>query len=292
MIEQDFFQQLNRFNFIVKKRISSVYAGSRKSIRYGKGIEVVDYREYFPGDDFRTIDWNIYCRTEKLHVRRYEEEKSATTHILIDTSKSMDFSTNHMTKYDYAAMIGLGFAYIVTNTNEKFALATYAERLRDILRPKRGRTHFFKAFDLLNGMCSGLQGKTDLSTAASSYIKMIRSKSFVVIVSDFLEDIGSIREGIYRMARFRNDLMVVHVADPGELDLKWSGDVKLHDLETAGVRKTYISPKFKKDYHKRLKEHLSMIEESCGDVGADFFSVRTDTPIFETFLELMEHKRM
>jgi len=103
MIDTEFFNQLNRFSLMVRKRVSSVYAGSRRAVLQGKGIEIVGYREYMPGDDIRTIDWRVYGRTEKLYIRKFEEEKNVTTHILLDSSKSMDYSSNGMTKFDYAA---------------------------------------------------------------------------------------------------------------------------------------------------------------------------------------------
>src|SRR5665648_968897 len=128
MIDTDFFGQLDRFSFMVRKRVSNAYTGSRRSIKHGKGIDIIGYREYMPGDDFRTIDWKVYGRTEKLYIRQFEEERSVTTHILLDASKSRDYGDT-LRKFDYAAMIGAGFAYLVTRDNEKFAISTFAETI-------------------------------------------------------------------------------------------------------------------------------------------------------------------
>ncbi len=286
MIDPDFFEQLKRFSFLVKKRVSSAYAGGRKSRAHGQGIEIVDYREYMPGDDIKAIDWKIYGRTEKLHIRRFEEEKTLTTHILIDSSNSMNFSaTGMMSKFEYGAMIAAGFMYMVIKENEKFGMATYTTELRNIIQPKKGMNHFFECVELLNNI--SLQGKTNLGICAEQYAKMIKTKPLIVVISDFLEPFESIKEGIYRLAKSSNDIIVIHTVDPGELNLWVDGDIKFHDLENGGAERMYISPTFKERYKERFEEHIFKIRECCDDAGAQFYSVKTSMPIFETFLDII-----
>ena len=178
MIDTTFFKELDRFSFMVRKRVSTAYSGSRRSILKGRGMEPVSYREYTQGDDFKTIDWKVYGRTEKLYVKEFEEEKSLTTHILLDTSKSMDFRN----KFEYAAMMALGFAYLVTKDNEKFAVATFGEEI-NITKPKRGRKYLSLTIDLLNS--TQLLGKTRFDYCMEKYASVIRSRSLVFIISDF-----------------------------------------------------------------------------------------------------------
>ncbi|RJS73873.1 DUF58 domain-containing protein [ANME-2 cluster archaeon] len=283
MIDTDFFNQLNRFSLMVRKRVSSVYAGSRRSVLQGKGIEIVGYREYMPGDDIRTIDWRVYGRTDKLYIRKFEEEKNVTTHILLDSSKSMDFSSNGITKFDYAAMLACGFGYLVTRENEKFAISTFGENI-DINPPKRGRGFLLHTIDKLNQI--QLDGKTRFDHCTMQYEKMIRSKSIVIVISDFLTDLDSIRAGLYRLSA--NDLIIISVFDPAEYNLTIGGDVKLYDMETGEVRKTYISPKLKEEYRTLLDNHFGGIRETCMHIGADFLSFGTDVPIFDAFFEAVK----
>lgn len=279
MMDIDFLEELDRFSFMIRKRVSSVYSGARRSIRQGRGIDIYDFREYFPGDDLKAVDWKLYSRTERLYVRRFEEEKSLTTHILVDASRSMDFGR----KFDYAAMLAAGFAYLVTKENEKFALATYSGDLRDIMQPRKGKTHFLNAIELLKG--TKLEGRTKLETCAERYSGMIKSRSLVVLISDFLENLASVQQGIYKLAR-HNELIAIQVLDPGEKNLDWlSGDVKVYDMESSEMMRTYISPRFKNEHEKRFAEHIQGIKKTCSEVGADFFSIATNTPIFDAFLE-------
>ncbi|ODS42349.1 MAG: hypothetical protein MSIBF_03210 [Candidatus Altiarchaeales archaeon IMC4] len=285
MIDDKFFEQLKNIDFITRKRISSLYSGSRKSIKLGRGIETISYREYQPGDDFRTIDWRIYARSEKLYVRMFEEEKNLDLHVLVDASSSMSFTTGDMTKFDYGGSLAAGFDYVSSRKNERFATSLYSKNLKLVTQPKRGKTHFFRIIDFLND--AELEGETDLSFCMKQYGAMVKNKSFFVIISDFMEPIGSLRDGIWRAAKNSKELVLVQVLDPGEIELKWLGDAKLEDLETHGVERTYLGPSFKKQYKKRMEDHVFQIKEICDEVNAQFFSVRTDVPLVDNFISVL-----
>lgn len=290
-IDPAFLEQLKGLHFSARRRISSVYIGGRRSLLQGKGIEAVDHREYIPGDDFRAIDWRVYGRTEKLYVRRFEEEKSLILHLLIDASASMDFGSSGLSKFDYASSIGVGFAYLTINDQEKFAMALYSERIREVMQPRKSRTHLFRAIELINN--THIEGRTNLDNCISQYISMIKSKSFTVILSDFLEPIDSIKDGIYRIGKHSTESVLIQVLDPLEIDLAWKYDVKLQDMETNDVEEVYLSPDFKKEYKRKLEEHAYAIRGICHDAGVEFHLMRTDTPVFDAFVSLVggESKR-
>jgi len=284
MIDLEFIKQLKTLDLLAKKKIMSSYAGGQRSIRQGRGIEPIDHREYFPGDDLRFVDWKVYGRTEKLFVKRFEEEKSLTTHILLDSSNSMNFGSGKYSKFDYASMLGIGFAYLVTQENEKFALATYNTQLRDVLQPKRGRGHFFKAVDMLNNQKLG--GTTNLDIVGERYGNIIKSRSLCIVISDFLEKPEEIRKGLFRLAKRSKNLLVIQVMDPVEKKLEWQGDIKLHDLETNEIKKMFFTPSMRKDYAVKFIAHLEKVRNACDSVGADFFTTTTDDPVFDIFFKI------
>ncbi len=285
-LDIDFFRQLDRFTFMVRKRVSTAYAGSRRSIHTGRGIDTVGYREYNPGDDLRSIDWNVYARSEKLYVRQFEEDKSLTTHILLDASKSMDYSSNKVSKFEYAAMLAAGFAYLVTKDNDKFAISTFAENV-DITKPLRGRQHLVRTLDRLGD--TELEGQTAINESIMNYGRMIRSRSLVVIISDFMDDLESINAAVRRLAD--HDLVLIQVLDPSERDLKVHGHSRLLDLETGDELKTYISKNFKSEYQKHLEDHISSVRNICARVGAEFYTFTTDVPVFDAFFHTLSRRR-
>jgi Uncharacterized conserved protein (some members contain a von Willebrand factor type A (vWA) domain) len=279
----EFLRQLDRYNMAIKKRVSTVYAGNRPSTRVGKGIDTVGYREYYHGDEMKDIDWKAYSRTEKLYVRQFEEEKTLTAHILLDASKSMDFPDRTVKKYEYAAMLALGVAYTVSRKNDKFAISTFNENI-DINSPKRGMRYLLDLTDRLSSR--ELEGTTDLDICTRKYEKLIKSRSLVVIISDFLEDIQHIESSVHRLSG--NDLILIQVLDPFEKQLPIKGDSRFFDMETGGEMKTYLSDSFKTNYFSELDRHNAAIDKVCKRSGAKFYSFTTDVPVFESFLKIID----
>jgi len=285
-IETDFFRQLDRFTFSVRKRVSTVYAGNRPSTRSGRGIDTIGFREYDSSDALKDIDWKAYARTEKLYVRQFEEEKTLTTHILLDASKSMDYPEKGTSKFEYAAMLAAGFAYMVTKYNDRFAISTFTEEV-DINRPRRGRKNLMRTIDRLSSL--ELSGGTSISEAVMKYSQAIKSRSLVILISDFMQDPKAIETALYRLSD--HDLIVIQVLDPTEKVLPLQGNSKLIDLETGEDIRTYISEKFKERYTQKLDDHTASIKKTCLKVGAEFYTFTTDTPIFNAFYHTIRRRR-
>ena len=285
-IETDFFKQLDRFTFSVRKRVSTVYAGNRPSTRSGHGIDTIGFREYDLNDSLKDIDWKAYARTEKLYVRQFEEEKTLTTHILLDASKSMDYPEKGTSKFEYAAMLAAGYAYMVTKYNDRFAISTFTQEI-EINKPSRGRKNLLRAIDRLAEL--ELSGRTSIGEAVMKYSREIKSRSLVILVSDFLQEPEAIETAVSRLSY--HDLILVQVLDPTEKVLPLNGNSRLIDLETGEEVRTYISESFKEKYLEKLDDHNARIKKACMKAGAEFYSFTTDTPIFDAFYHTIRRRR-
>jgi uncharacterized protein (DUF58 family) len=287
MIDSTFLEQLKNLNFLARRKVSSIYMGTRRSIMQGRGLEIFDHREYFPGDDFRTIDWKLYGRTEKLFIRRFEEDKNLILHILIDSSKSMDFSLEgRLRKFDYAESIAAGFAYLAMTKYEKFSTGLYSNKLREVTPARKGKLHFFHVLELLNSLEP--EGESNFKECMEHYINYIKAKSFIVLISDFLEPLPLIEEGIYRAAKHAKETIAIQILDPGEINLKWIQDINFEDMETQEREITYLSPRFKSEYKRKIEEHILKIQGICDEIGMEFFSITTDKPLFDSFLSILK----
>src|SRR3989344_150808 len=278
-IDLSFLNSLDKFHLAINKRIASRYTGSRKSIFIGRGGLVADHRMYVPGDDFRSIDWNIYARTEKLHVKTYEEEKSLSVHILMDSSASMKYGKGAQNKFEYASMIGVGVAYMAMKENEKFQFCTFDDKL-ELFKSFRGRSQLASMIDHLNKVDN--KGHSYFEDALSKYSKLLKSRSYVVIISDFLFDIEEIKRALYYLGK-NHDVRLIQVLDKDERDIPFEGDTKLFDLESGGLLRTFITPRLKTDYESQLKNHNDQIEKICLSQGMKFYTIYNDMPIFESF---------
>ncbi|MFW6272874.1 MAG: DUF58 domain-containing protein, partial [bacterium] len=235
MIDPEFLNGLRRSHVIVNKRVSSSYSGDRKSQATGRGLIIKDYRPYVPGDDFRTIDWKIFARTVRFHIKQYEEDKNLTVHIIVDSSSSMDYGKK-LSKFDYASMIGVGFSYLTMKDNEKFEFSTFSNDLYPY-RARRGKRQLAVMINHLNNI--KVRGLSKFGKIMAHYKKLIHSRSMIVIISDFLYNLDEIEKGLSRFGK--HELKVVQVLDPREKKMDIEGSVKLHDSETNDLLKTFIS---------------------------------------------------
>jgi uncharacterized protein (DUF58 family) len=268
-------------SLIINKRLTSNYVGERASIATGRGLIFKDHAIYSPGDDFRAIDWRVFARLDKLFVKRFEEERNLTVHVVIDYSGSMGFGTK-IKKYEYAGMLGLGFCYMAMKHNERFVVSTFADQL-EVFKPKRGRTNLMRVLDYLNTRKP--KGMSKFESALSAYKKRVNSRSFVVILSDFLYSPEEIKLAVQRYRD--HHVVLIQVLDKVETDMNLEGDFKLVDVESEDTLRTFLSPYARKQYLQQMGDHQAKIKRVCDELGAEFFVVNTEYPIFDAFYTVL-----
>jgi uncharacterized protein (DUF58 family) len=190
---------------------------------------------------------------------------------------------NPTTKFDYASMIGVGFAYLAMKDNEKFQFATFAERM-DVFQPRKGMHQLAAMIDHLNNL--KIEGKTDLFASIASYRRMIGSRSLIILISDFLYPIEDIKNTLFMLGK--NNIKLVQVLAPQEKDIRLEGDFRLRDIETRDELRTYISPRLVQTYNNMLSDHVAKITDLCNHLGIEFYQMSSDTPIFDAFYELLK----
>ena len=282
MIDTSFLDHLKKFNLIVNKRVTSIYSGPKLSTSAGRGISFKDHRIYAFGDDFRSIDWKVFARTDDLYIKNFEEERNLNVHILVDYSASMNFG-KPTSKFDYAAMIGVGFAYLAMKDNEKFQFATFSDKL-DLFQPRKGMHQLAAMVDHLNSL--KVEGKTDFFNTIASYKRLLGSKSLIIIVSDLLFDPEAIKDALVMLGK--HNIKLIQVLDKQEKDLKLEGDFRLKDSESKDEMKTFISPRLVRNYTNMLNDHAAKINDICNSLGIEFYQVTSSNSIFDTFYELLK----
>jgi len=281
MIDTSFLNSLTKLDLIVNKRVTSKYRGERKSISMGGGTLFKDHRIYTPGENYKAIDWKVYARTNDLFIKLMEEERNLDVHILIDTSASMHYKD----KFDFASKIGLGMAYLAMKNNERIHFATFSDKLQ-VYRASKGKGQISFMLDQLNK--TKPSGSTRIDSLMK-YKKQIKSKSFIVIVSDFMIDSKEIIEAI---SVFGRDQVVklVQVLDEDEKYMNLQGDYKFTDSENGVELKTYISNKFKEEYIEKLAAHVDSIKELSDKFKFSFHQFSTKDQIYDAFFNILMNR--
>ncbi|MCQ1534863.1 DUF58 domain-containing protein [Methanosarcina sp. KYL-1] len=283
-IDTSFLTQLDRYTLLLKKRVNAIHSGSHFSTRKGTGLDLVDHRKYNEGDSLKNIDWNLYARTEKLYIRRYEEDKTLNLVILLDASTSMLFPDNTPNKFEYASTIAVGVSYVVMKYNDRYMISTFTDDV-DYTKAHKGSAEFLKAVNNLTRI--SVNGKTKLADCADSIYPRIRTKSMVLIISDFLDDMDSIRYAVRRLSR--HELVLVHLYDETEIDLPENvdGAVKFVDSETNEEIHISVGPQFKQEYAEEYSKHLAELDKVAYEFKIPYFRVNIKNKPFDTVLSII-----
>jgi uncharacterized protein (DUF58 family) len=279
MIEPEFLEELEAFQLALKKHSVETQQGEQSSPRTGQGMIFEDHTRYTPGDDIRRIDWKAYARTGEYFIKRFEEEKSVTVHILIDRSSSMDFG--EVNKYDYAAKLGLALAYMVSNTNDRFRLSVFSETVTDVSSARR-QARMASLVDTLNELRKTPESMVE--RCLSEYGTRIQNKSIVVVLSDFLVDPEEVENGLSSLQN--TETFLVNVLSEEELDPDIQGDAILKDPESGSRIRTFLSRRVRSKYKSEMERHSERIEDSAMRHGARYTQLSTADDFFDSFIEL------
>lgn len=279
MIQIDFLDELDRFHRALKKNSVELHQGEQKSDFSGQGMIFRDHKEYVPGDDIRKIDWKAYARTGEYFVKRYEEEKNITLHIIVDRSSSMDYGETN--KYEYASKIGLGLAYMTNKTNDRFRYSVFSETLTDLTAARRN-ANLGQLVETLNNLRK--TPESQVGRCLSEYASRIKNKSTIVILSDFLVDVEKVEDALTSLED--SEVILVNTLSSQEISPEMEGEKILKDPESSSRIRTYLTGKVKNTYQNRLEDHQEELKEVAEENRARFIQVDTGEEFFQSFYDV------
>ncbi len=228
-VPPEILRQVRLVELRTRRLVDSVFAGEYRSVFKGQGMEFAEVREYQPGDEVRTIDWNVTARMGRPFVKRYIEERELTVVLLVDLSGSARFGTVRRFKSELAAELAAVLTMSAVRNNDRVGLVLFTDRVEHVVPPRKGRRHGLRV--LRDLMVHEPVGRgTDLAGAVDYLSRMLGQRAVVFILSDFQDD--GIERPLKRLAR-QHDVVAVTVADPAERTLPDAGVVRFRDPETG-----------------------------------------------------------
>ncbi len=273
----EFLGRLERLSVVARRPFRGRVKGERRSPRKGQSVEFFDYRPYGVGDDLRYVDWNIFGRLDRLHVKLFLDEEDVRVHLLLDASASMGFGA----KLGYAARVAAALGFVALVNLERVGVAVLRSGLAEGWPPARGRNHFVRLVDFLSRVRPG--GVTDLNRALETYAIRAREPGVAIVLSDLL-DPGGYERGVGALVERRFDVHVLHVLAPEEVNPDFGGDLRLIDSETGEVRELTLDGETLRGYRQRLQDFLDRAEGFCRTREIGYRRVATDTPVEEFML--------
>jgi uncharacterized protein (DUF58 family) len=273
MIPKEVLKKIRRIEIRTKKLVNDLFSGEYHSTFKGQGMEFEEVRHYEPGDDVRLIDWNVTARTGYPHIKKFKEERELSVVLLVDASSSGRFGTRGRFKSDMAAELCALLAFSAIKNNDKVGMIIFTDKIEKFVPPKKGRGHVLRLIrEVLYFKPEGT--KTDIGGALEYFSKVIKRKSVVFLVSDFLS------EDFFRPLRIANnkhDIIAVKVTDPRETRFEDVGLIELEDAETGEVIMVDTgSRSFRRQFAAKADEDNSDLKRGFRLINLDFINIRTD----------------
>lgn len=278
---EDFLQKLEYLHLVAQKVHAGDRRADRRSKKVGSGLEYADHRDYAAGDDFRTIDWNVYSRSNRLLVRLFEEEEDLSVYLLIDASQSM--CLHGARKLRQALRIAAALGYVSLGSLDRVATATFASGLLAQLPARRGKGQILELLRFWERTPTG--HATSLSETARAFAHRYPRRGLVVVLSDYYDEAG-FEDGLNFLRYQKHDVVVVQLTDPAELQADIRGDVRVVDAESGAARDLTLTPQLLARYRKAHAAFSAELEAFCRRSQMTYFQAPVDMPFDDIVLRM------
>ncbi len=280
-------REVRRIEITTRHLVRDIVAGEYSSAFRGRGVEFAEVREYQPGDDVRAIDWNVTARLGSAYVKRYLEERELTVGFVVDFSASKRFGSRIRTKGDLATEVCAVLALAAARNNDRVGALFFTDRVERMITARRGRRHTLRVIsELLSFQPAG--SGTDLSSALEYLESVLRRRSVLFIVSDFLAT--NYQSALGRLAR-KHDVIAVQLCDPRERELPDAGLVTLQDPESGAWR--YVDTQnatLRNEFRRRMAQFDLELERGLRERGADLVRLETGRTYAEPLLAFFRQR--
>ncbi|MBN2381402.1 DUF58 domain-containing protein [bacterium] len=275
MIPKELIKKIRQIEIRTNRMVNDVLAGEYQSVFKGRGMEFSEVREYLPGDDIRTIDWNVTARTGKPHVKKFVEERELTVMLLVDASSSGEFGTVAQMKGEVAVEICALLAFSAIKNNDRVGLIIFTDAIEKFIPPKKGKKHVLRVIrELL--FFEPKKKKTDIAQVLEYLGRVQKRRSVVFLVSDFMSK-GFEKD--LQIANRKHDLIAITITDPREISLPRIGFIEFQDAESgeAIVIDTY-SNAVRELFANLASEQRDQRHQFFRSIAVDSIDILTDKP--------------
>ena len=271
----------------LKRLVDQSFGGEYHSVFKGRGMAFDEVRPYQPGDEVRTIDWNVTARTGEPHIKRFVEERELTVLLVVDVSGSFDVGSRGRFKRELAAELGAVLAFAATTNHDRVGLVLFSDQVELLVPPRKGRRHVLRLVREL--LATRPRGRgTDLRLAIDTARRVLDHRGIVFVISDFQGDPSPYRRALAMLGR-RHDVVAVELRDPLEAELPAVGLLRLTDAETgATVVADTASRRWRAAHAAARAAQRAALAAALRDAGVDRVAVTTGVdyaPALATFFQ-------
>ena len=290
LLRPEVLASLSTLELVARSAVEGFFQGLHRSPKFGFSQEFAEYKAYAEGDDPRFIDWNVFARTDRTYIKRYQGETNTRLMIALDASASMGYGTGPVNKLRYAKFVAASLAYMALHQHDPTGLIAFDSKIRSY-RPASSRTGSLTAIlHELDKLEAG--SETDLAASFHQMHEHMQRRGLVAVISDLYCDPEALTRAVQPFAWGGQDIMIFQILDRTELDPKWEESVLLEDVESG--RQVEVSPDYMRTtYRERVREHLEKVRSAAARSRADHVLLVTDEPLDKALRQyLMFRKRV
>ena len=288
-MSKEILKKVRQIEIRTKNVVNDFFGGDYHSNFKGRGMTFSEVREYVPGDDVRSIDWNVTARTGKPHIKIFEEERELSVLILIDVSSSGVFGSKKDLKIDLGVEIAAMLSFSAIKNNDKVGLALFSDKIEKYIPPNKGKKHVLRLItDIVNHDFENSNKRTSIKTAIDFANKISKRKSVIFLISDFIDD-NFWNE--LKFLNFKHDVVGLQIYDSYERNFPNVGLINIHDSETG--ENTWIDTTSKKNrdkFQKNSDEKLDKFSMKCKNIGFDLLQINTDDDYIKFLMQFFRSR--
>ena len=278
-LEPGVVSQLGRLDLIAQLVVEGFITGLHRSPYHGFSVDFSEHRPYMQGDPLRHLDWKALGKTDRLYIKRYEEETNLKSYLLLDASGSMGFQEgDSMTKFRYACCLAAALGYLMLRQRDAVGLMVFRDHALSFVPPRSVQSHL----SVLLKEISRYQPESDthMAPAFHELAERLSRRGLVIVLSDLLDDGEQVLDGLRHFRHRGHEVLVLQILDPRERDLEFESrsETRFYDLERQDDLIQTQPWHVQEDYQRLMEQHLRHYAYGCGDAGIDYTLLDTSTP--------------
>lgn len=288
METSELLKKVRKIEIKTKGLSSQIFSGEYHSAFKGRGMAFSEVREYTPGDDVRTIDWNVTARFNTPFVKVFEEERELSVVLVVDVSASGAFGTQKQFKQDLITELCAVVAFSASQNNDKIGVIFFSDKIEKFIPPKKGKSHILRIIRELIEF-KPEHKKTNLEVALKYLTNVIKKRSVVFLISDFFAE-ANYKDAL-KIANKKHDLVALRIVDKAETELPEVGLVKLRDNETGKLMWVDTDDKaFRRQYKANLLKFEDELKDTFNRSGIDATKIFTHESYIKPLMNLFKNR--
>jgi uncharacterized protein (DUF58 family) len=279
---------IDDLELVARRIVEGLRTGNHRSPFHGFSSEFRQHRPYRAGDDLKYLDWKLYGRSDRLYTRQFEETTDLAVMLVLDTSASMAFPEQGLTKFRYGAVIAAALAYLVSDQGNMVGMMTMTDGALTYLPARGGRPHLRSVLAQIDRLVPA--GVFDAPRVIARAAQLLRRRGVVIVISDFYDDDARTRRELRRVAEYGHDVAMLQLISPAERSLPYQGSLELEDLE-SGARQLTDAADVAPRYRHAVQAFLDDCRGEALAAGIDHALITTDTPPQQALREYLLRRR-